>query len=1046
MSNAAIDFTETQYKAIPGQISTNDSKGIVECFVAAIGNKDSVGDICLPGCFNGSLSRRKPRVVWGHNWNEPIGKVLEIYEVGPNDPRLPVKMRTNGVGGLFAKVQFNLASEKGREAFANVKFFGEEQEWSIGYKTLDAVFDAQKQANMLKEVELYEVSPVLHGANQLTGTISIKSDKLNDSNTETKNQQGPCWPGYKQVGMKKGKGGKMVPNCVPIDGKSEEEQEDEKSALRDPKGGLTAAGRAHFKRTEGANLKPGVKGPANTPEKMRRKGSFLTRFFTNPSGPMKDDKGRPTRLALSAAAWGEPVPQDRSDAAKLAAKGRRLLERYENSKKKSDDDVVEQKNIQIYSIINPSENPVIGRMGNLAKAISTHFGGEVAVREADSNNVVFDLSKDGRVETMRATYHTPNESDFMFGPAQQVRVETIYLPIDSNGQVSGSPVPRSPNMLAMPKTNDCGCGGACGGKSSPFSSWQEFKAENPGVHLFIKTENMEMFEVANQVSEYHGFDVELLSDGFVIPNIDWYEKDARDAVITAVEGVEQKAFARIGRSARAIGRRAARMVKPSEFDGDGDGFRTGRDGRDNVPYKPDIDNLKPRMMPPRRVPKEVPQKEPQPLRIPKPHEVPRPAPRPAPVPDPRPAPSPTPEPAVPEREPAKPGAISGRMTSKKQKRAKDLKAGKFDAEIYKRRMAGSSLEQEARRYGVQRIDIRRAEQRHMQKLRATKKPGRPSPELSETLGNTGNVVNSPGRGRGGPRGDGPTISGQMARRPSRPDSFSPRPSKLESLFRQGRESLEARKRKGKVSKRQAMRDLKLARELDAARYDNERYIYQQLQARGMESPAVQAAAKKFNDDIVSVINQLLEPAESVTGPLASRKTRRQSMLRQLREIEMDPSNLSGVPQRAKERAVAMIAKRNNLTESQVRRALRRELAAERMVRAAQMMKNRRKSLSSVYVSVSEGNDIAVKTALQSTIDEPVFIKIEPQFVTQVKQVVDTVANFHGIRITQAENGLNVFGAHELNDDSIEAISRAIYATYLDTNIEEVELDRIFPQG
>ena len=28
---------------------------------------------------------------------------------------------------------------------------------------------------------------------------------------------GPCWDGYKQVGMKKGKGGKMVPNCVPID-------------------------------------------------------------------------------------------------------------------------------------------------------------------------------------------------------------------------------------------------------------------------------------------------------------------------------------------------------------------------------------------------------------------------------------------------------------------------------------------------------------------------------------------------------------------------------------------------------------------------------------------------------------------------------------------------------------------------------------------------------------------------------------------------------------------------------------------------------------
>jgi hypothetical protein len=108
-----------------------------------------------------------------------------------------------------------------------------------------------------------------------------------------------------------------------------------KAPLKDPKGGLTAAGRAHFKQTEGANLKPGVKGAADTPEKMRRKGSFLTRFFTNPSGPMKKPNGDPTRLALSAAAWGEPVPQNMQDAAELAAKGRRLLERYQNTKEKS---------------------------------------------------------------------------------------------------------------------------------------------------------------------------------------------------------------------------------------------------------------------------------------------------------------------------------------------------------------------------------------------------------------------------------------------------------------------------------------------------------------------------------------------------------------------------------------------------------------------------------------------------------------------------------------------------------------------------------------
>ncbi len=97
---------------------------------------------------------------------------------------------------------------------------------------------------------------------------------------------------------------------------------------KDPKGGLTAEGRRYFKEKEGLNLRPGVKGKADTPEKMVRKGSFLRRHFANPPGPVKDGKGEPTRQALQAAAWGEPVPQNEADERKLAAKGSELLEQY----------------------------------------------------------------------------------------------------------------------------------------------------------------------------------------------------------------------------------------------------------------------------------------------------------------------------------------------------------------------------------------------------------------------------------------------------------------------------------------------------------------------------------------------------------------------------------------------------------------------------------------------------------------------------------------------------------------------------------------------
>ena len=71
-----------------------------------------------------------------------------------------------------------------------------------------------------------------------------------------------------------------------------------KKEHKNPKGGLTAAGRAYFKRTEGSNLKPPVKGGLNP-----RRVSFAARFG-GMAGPMKDSKNRPTRLALALKRWG----------------------------------------------------------------------------------------------------------------------------------------------------------------------------------------------------------------------------------------------------------------------------------------------------------------------------------------------------------------------------------------------------------------------------------------------------------------------------------------------------------------------------------------------------------------------------------------------------------------------------------------------------------------------------------------------------------------------------------------------------------------------
>lgn len=152
----------------------DDQSGIVEAFVAGIGNKDSVGDIIQLGAFVDSLKARTPKGVWSHNWDMPVSKTLEIYEVAPGDPRLPTKMQTAGIGGLYVKTQFNLKTTTGRDAYENVKFFGDEAEWSIGYTVDEGEFSKDLQANLLHKIGLYEYSPVLFGANPLTSTVSIK--------------------------------------------------------------------------------------------------------------------------------------------------------------------------------------------------------------------------------------------------------------------------------------------------------------------------------------------------------------------------------------------------------------------------------------------------------------------------------------------------------------------------------------------------------------------------------------------------------------------------------------------------------------------------------------------------------------------------------------------------------------------------------------------------------------------------------------------------------------------------------------------------------
>jgi hypothetical protein len=83
---------------------------------------------------------------------------------------------------------------------------------------------------------------------------------------------------------------------------------------QNPSGGLNEAGRKHFERKDGGNLrKPQSSGTDG------RRVSFAARF-SGISGPLKDKNGKPTRLKLALKKWGFG---SKEAAAKFAAKNKK---------------------------------------------------------------------------------------------------------------------------------------------------------------------------------------------------------------------------------------------------------------------------------------------------------------------------------------------------------------------------------------------------------------------------------------------------------------------------------------------------------------------------------------------------------------------------------------------------------------------------------------------------------------------------------------------------------------------------------------------------
>ena len=159
-------MSEKEVKNIDLELKA-ETEGKVSAVFSVFNSLDSDGDIVLPGSIKSGFKSGSVPMVWAHKWDMPIGKG---------------SIKSDGEKATF-EGEFFMDTDSGKEAYKIVKNMADMQQWSFGYRVNDAERgkigegEEEKDARFLKDLTVFEVSPVLVGANQDTYTMAIKSNE-----------------------------------------------------------------------------------------------------------------------------------------------------------------------------------------------------------------------------------------------------------------------------------------------------------------------------------------------------------------------------------------------------------------------------------------------------------------------------------------------------------------------------------------------------------------------------------------------------------------------------------------------------------------------------------------------------------------------------------------------------------------------------------------------------------------------------------------------------------------------------------------------------
>jgi len=165
------------HKTMTGSAKAIDeAEGIVEAYTNTMGVVDADGDIVEPTAFNASIADNLPiPVLSGHDQGKLVGKVIfaQPRHIADDEYR------------LFTRMQMNMDTEAGRDAFSNVA--GDfVREWSIGFnipRESDVEQEGSDVSTVIRRIanlDWVEVSSVIRGSSPSTSTVAAKSSPVTE--------------------------------------------------------------------------------------------------------------------------------------------------------------------------------------------------------------------------------------------------------------------------------------------------------------------------------------------------------------------------------------------------------------------------------------------------------------------------------------------------------------------------------------------------------------------------------------------------------------------------------------------------------------------------------------------------------------------------------------------------------------------------------------------------------------------------------------------------------------------------------------------------